>query len=877
MKPEKIFYFASTHWDREWYKTIDQFRFKLVTVMDKVIDTLQKDSSFKIFTIDGQTSLIEDYLIIRKENRDKLTQLIQDGRIIIGPWYTMPDEYLISSESIIQNLLAGHNIAESYHVGPLKCGYVCDIFGHIANLPQILNGFNIDNALVSRGTNDSEIECFFDWKSPDGSSVLTFKAPETCGYGSFFYETMSEFAPNYSEHLDEITEKAISYVERELKRTSLPYVILMDGMDHETIHEFAPELLRRLSEHFQCPVVQESLDSITQNIPVQRPSISGELNSHGKENVMHNKMIPHTLSSRYDLKKANDICQTLLEHYTMPCAAISEIYKQPYIYEYISYAYSHLLQNHAHDSICGCSIDAVHREMLTRFEKTYNTSKEYFDQFCTNIYEQSLSPDGTCTVKIFNPMPYEYHGLLEFDIDFAPDFPVTELPYIKYEQRNAFRVYDEDNNELKYNIVNASRQKFVKEFGHNKRLADTHRIAVISLLRPMGFTSFQIKPFDKPYRITERLSTGPNSCENDYIVFTINADGTVNIKDKHTGITYENLHSFLDCGEIGDGWYHIRPINDRVVSSIGCSVSIEKIFDGYAACRFLIRYEWLLPTQRENVLGFSCRINTYEPYIIESEFTISRTSKLVTVKTTIENTISDHRLQLHLPTNICSDSYYVNQCNLILSRTTGIDHSHYTWKEADISEYPFENLAFIKDSNHGLLFLSKGGLHEISCPGGTKNSMDITMLRCFSKTTGTNGETDGQLHKTQVIEYALMPLSSETNNEIVKIKDQYISGYYSFTIPAAKNIMHESAFHFNSENCSYITSMPSKQSGIIIRAANYSTDKDSCTVTFAKDIETACLCDFLENKISDITFSHNHLTASVPPLKMVNLHITFKE
>ena len=407
MKVEKIFYFASTHWDREWYKTVDEFRYMLIPVLDKVIDTLQTNPAFKIFTLDGQTSVLEDYLTIRPEKREVLTKLIRDGRIIIGPWYTMPDEFLLSGESLIQNLLAGHRIASGYGAKPLKNGYVCDIFGHIANLPQILNGFGIDSALISRGCNDSEIECFFDWISPDGSRVLTFKAPETCGYGSFHFEVMSEFRPDYTSHMEEMTARAISYVERECTRTSLPYVILMDGMDHETIHEFVPEILNALSRHFNCPVEQVRLDEIPGLIRGTRPVKRGELAAHGQANVMHNKVIPHTLSSRYDLKRANDDCQNLLEHYALPISAIDSMAGASPITSYLDYAYGQLLQNHAHDSICGCSIDAVHREMLTRFEKAKRTANEFFEQFCGKAYQAALTSDGCVEVKLFNPLPYE--------------------------------------------------------------------------------------------------------------------------------------------------------------------------------------------------------------------------------------------------------------------------------------------------------------------------------------------------------------------------------------------------------------------------------------------------------------------------------------
>lgn len=920
-KPKKIYYFAATHWDREWYKTVDLYRFSLIPVMDKIIHVLTENPDFKIFTMDGQTSVLFDYLVIREGTayEDALKKLIRDGQLVIGPWFTMPDEFLTSCESMVQNLLYGHSICEKYHTAPLKTGYVCDTFGHIANLPQILNGFNIRSALISRGTNDNDLDAFFDWSSPDGSIVTVFKAPEVCGYGSFWYEVMSEYDPDYKKHLDEITRKAIQYVERELTRSSLPYVVLMDGMDHETIHEFMPEILHRLSEHFGCPVEQKRLDvvfeevkaaldthmanqsiAISSNKPCYR---TGELADHCKANVMHNKLIPHTLSSRYDLKAANDQCQNLLEHYAMPCSAIDEINGNEYIYQYITYAYSELLQNHAHDSICGCSIDAVHREMHVRFTKAYDTASEYFFQYCGREYFRSVNAlknqiseasnreitnsgsgtnEASCLVKIFNPLPYEYQGAIEFDIDFDKEFPVKELPYIKYEQRNSFLILDEDNKELKYNILHAARNMHVKQFGGNKRIADTYRVAVLGRLKPMGFTTFTIKPYELPYRITERFSTSPSSCENDLIRFEIESDGTITLTDKQNGYRYFGLHSFVDCGEIGDGWFHIRPINDRSLSSLGCNVRIEKVFDGYAECKFLVSYEFRLPKEKASSHDFMKRSDRYETLLIHSEFTISRASKLVLVHTEIENNIRDHRLQLHLPTHTISAGIYnVNQCNLILERKTGLDNSHYNWKEADITERSFENMVFIRSDDHknphGLMFISKGGLHEVSCPDDKENSIDITLLRCFDKTVNTDGEPDGQLQGIQSFDYALLPISKETDCELVRIKDQYVCGYKEFTIPAGAKLMNDSAFTFISDGCTYLTCLPSRKTslGIIIRVVNNLGEFSSLTLNFAKEVKNACLCNYLEEECGSAKVTGHVVDVTLSPYQMANIRVEF--
>ncbi len=904
---KKIYYFGATHWDREWYKTVDQYRFKLIPTLNKIIDTLDMDENFEIFTLDGQTSVLEDYLEVQKNTKyhEKLKKLISDKRLLIGPWYTMPDQFLVSTESIIQNLSRGHDICKDYETDALKLGYVCDTFGHVANLPQIFNGFNIKNAVLSRGTNDHDTDCFFNWSSPDGSEVLTFKAPEVCGYGSFFFEVLSTFYPNYASHLDEITEKAIEYINRELTRTDLPYVILMDGMDHETIHEFMPELLKRLELHFNCPVEQAPLDlvfaSIKDDMENNRDINSkeskdgkvynkiGELSDLAKAYEMHAKLIPHTLSSRYDLKQANDYCQNLLEHYAMPIAAIKNIEGNDPMYSYIDYAYGMLLQNHAHDSICGCSIDDVHREMLTRFTKVKNTSEEFFFEHSSKEYfdssveflENSDNLEKSCFVKVFNPLPYTYEGALELDIDFGPDFLVTELPFMKFEQRNSFKIFDEDNNEIKYNIIKAERKKSVKQFGGNKRLADTHRVAIVSTLKPMGYTTFEVKPFELPYRITEGFSTSQTSCENDFINFEIQPNGTISITDKTTNKKYTNLHSFIDTCETGDGWFHIRPINDRTISSLGSPVSIEKTFDGYAECKFTVRYELKLPKEKVKELDFYKRSDIYETCIIRSEFTIERTSALVAVRTEIENNIKDHRLQLHLPTNLEADYYTVNQSNLLLNRPFGQDHSHYTWKEHDITERAFENLVMMrgKDSKNpkGLMFISKGGLHEVSCNGDKDNSLDITLLRCFNKTVNTNGEPDGQLQGLQVIEYALMPLSNESDNELILIKDKYVSGYKYFTIPSGVKTSSGSAFNFSSKGCSYLTTTVSKHSerSIIIRAVNNEAFDSSFILNLTNKASKAYVCNNLEDNLYEVAINNNSVEVAVPKYKMINLKLVF--
>ncbi|HYD47243.1 MAG TPA: hypothetical protein VEB21_02785, partial [Terriglobales bacterium] len=113
----ELFVVPHTHWDREWYQTFQDFRCRLVRLTDRLLDLLERDPSFSHFHFDGQTIVLEDYLEVRPENRPRLRRLIATGRIAVGPWYVLPDEFLVSGESLIRNLQIGHRIAAQF--GPV--------------------------------------------------------------------------------------------------------------------------------------------------------------------------------------------------------------------------------------------------------------------------------------------------------------------------------------------------------------------------------------------------------------------------------------------------------------------------------------------------------------------------------------------------------------------------------------------------------------------------------------------------------------------------------------------------------------------------------------------------------------------------------------
>ena len=115
--PEKTrtaFIVSHTHWDREWYLPYHRFRVNLIRVVDGVLDALESDESFEHFVLDGQAVVLEDYLEARPENAERIAKLVRLGALSLGPWYVLPDEFLVSGEATVRNLLVGNAVAKEF-------------------------------------------------------------------------------------------------------------------------------------------------------------------------------------------------------------------------------------------------------------------------------------------------------------------------------------------------------------------------------------------------------------------------------------------------------------------------------------------------------------------------------------------------------------------------------------------------------------------------------------------------------------------------------------------------------------------------------------------------------------------------------------------
>ncbi len=168
---DRVFVVSHTHWDREWYLTKARFQMMNVDMMRRLLDILTENPEFTSFMLDGQLIALEDYLAVCPDERARIEELVRQGRLTIGPWYVLPDEYLASGEAHIRNYIEGMRVARSFG-GGMRLGYLPDSFGHPSQMPQIISGLGMKEMVFWRGPGPEVHSAEFDWISKDGSKIL---------------------------------------------------------------------------------------------------------------------------------------------------------------------------------------------------------------------------------------------------------------------------------------------------------------------------------------------------------------------------------------------------------------------------------------------------------------------------------------------------------------------------------------------------------------------------------------------------------------------------------------------------------------------------------------------------------------------------------
>jgi mannosylglycerate hydrolase len=415
---------SHTHWDRAWYLPFHRFRHRLVRLVGRLLDLLEETPAYRAFTLDGQTILLDDYLEVRPDQEDRLRRLIEDERLLIGPWYTLPDLFLVSGEAILRNLQIGHDYCEEFG-GGMPVGYIPDPFGHIAQMPQILRGFGLDTYIFMRGLGREEKERFggiFDWEAPDGSTVTAIYQPKgyfpaaALGHPNIFGR-FDGHVPEVDRAAEQVRDAVESMAPLQEERT----LLLSNGFDHMPPQPELPDVLEALNDRMEeieleHGTLPDFVDALTAELGGKAlGTYEGDLIGNADHPVLQS-----VYSTRLYLKRQNHRAQHRLTRVAEPMSAWLDADgigddARPFLRD----AWTTLLKNHPHDDICGCSVDAVHEDDEARFR--------HVDEACTELLTEHLehlqkdggfappveSGDRHTDVWVFNPHPFRQRVRVE--------------------------------------------------------------------------------------------------------------------------------------------------------------------------------------------------------------------------------------------------------------------------------------------------------------------------------------------------------------------------------------------------------------------------------------------------------------------------------
>lgn len=681
MDKKKFVVISHTHWDREWYKTFQQFRLKLVDLIDRLLIILEKNPNY-IFHLDAQTIVLEDYLEIRKDKEELLKKYIKEGNIQVGPWYLQNDFYLTDGESTVKNLQIGIDIAKKFG----KCsyvGYAPDQFGNVSQLPQILNGFGVDSFIFGRGARDFEqkdcqnVELHnpseFIWQSEDGSKCLGV-------FLSCWYNNAQRFSQNIekSKLLVDINENKFNGY------NTSNYVLLMNGVDHlEAQDDILPilEQLRLEGYDIRQYSLEEYVNTVKESVNEKAlPIRYGALNK-GRDD----EMLRGCWSSRIYLKQENIALEDLLKNKLEPLYTYlnQRGLKGIYPKDEMSYLWKELIKNHPHDSICGCSIDAVHDHMEDNFLRIQEMGEDLLERGMKTLshhVESKYGEDKNYVISVFNPIEREYSGTIEVQLDFLAN-----------EKVRSFAIVDEDGNQVEYELIKSKK-------GERCVYSPLNLPGVIDVdVRVVRFNVNGVKPLSsKIYSVVvgKKGKVIKSKEDNDFIendLYKIYFDNGIVVENKKTGKIYNNAIVLEDVADAGDAYvFQKGGDSPMLISPTFVGVKNDKLKK-----QLKVKFNYDCP------IGYDFKNRNRKKKTVKElvDLTVELldNSKTIDVSYSINNKAKDHRLRVvcafgdgELLTDTAFDCDYRKEfehCPVTASNT----HFGYTFAYVKQSEYAVYN------------------------------------------------------------------------------------------------------------------------------------------------------------------------------------------
>ncbi|HAQ1283792.1 TPA: alpha-mannosidase [Enterococcus faecium] len=748
---KKVYIISHSHWDREWYMAYEQHHMRLIELIDDLLELFEVDPSFNSFHLDGQTIILDDYLQVRPEKRQAIQQAINEGKLRIGPFYILQDDFLISSESNVRNMLIGMEESRKWGT-PVMLGYFPDTFGNMGQTPQLMKQAGISAAAFGRGVKpigfDNQVLEAENYSSQ--YSEMWWKGPDqTAIFGLLF--------ANWYSNGNEIPvekEAALAFWKQKLadaeQYASTNHLLMMNGVDHQPVQKDISKAIHLANELFPDYEFIHSnftdyLEAVQKDVPEDLGSVEGELTSQETDGWY---TLANTASARVYLKQWNTKVQRQLENITEPLATMAYEVSGNYPHDQLDYAWKTLMQNHPHDSICGCSVDSVHREMIPRFEKADEVGKylaqDSLEQLTAAI-DTTGFPKDSFPFVIVNTAGMDKTGEAEITI---------ELERKRFAEGIPEQLYQELENlpKRKYHVetksgatIPAILSEETVQFGYDlpkDRFRVPYMARMIKVTLPLeNMPAFSWETFAlvegeaKAEEKETMIHQSGRIIENGPLHLTIEKNGTITMEDRKNKRKLNNLHIFEDIGDIGNEYIFKQPFCDQpILSSNKENSEVKVLVDTPEIAKISILQEMEIPVsaderlekEQQMVVEFRYRKaeRPKEKRILQIKtiMTIRKDSKKIDFETTLDNQMKDHRLRVLFPTKLHVEHHEADSIFEVVKRPNHVSKS---WENPTNPQHQ-QAFVNIHDEEYGVT-VGNFGLNEYEVT--EDGQIAVTLLR----------------------------------------------------------------------------------------------------------------------------------------------------
>ncbi len=830
----------------------------------------------------------------------------------------------MSGEALVRNLVIGHAVAGAF--GRVQAvGYLPDSFGHVAQIPQILRRAGIDSFIYTRGNGDEIDELGYEylWRAPDGSEVLAIN--QAGGY-------YNAAGLGYEEHWYALTRRridpalAVKKIETLFERmdghSNSDVFLLNNGSDHLPPQRELASVLAALREafpetEFRHAGFEDYVEALRASDVPLKP-YTGEL-IRGK----NYHILSGVWSARMYLKQLNDASQNALASRLEPMSAYAHfVLGQDYPAGEIEEAWKLLLENHPHDSICGCSTDDVHEEMVPRFESVLGTAeqlmKNQFERIAPSFGE---SEEGDCAtvVSVMNTLPVTRTEVVDRLILLEPRCdPGGELTLVDEagrpvaceigQRRFVERFWGVDYRSAL--LINQQIDRLaVYEKQYGDRLIKTgderegadrfvHVRFVAEELPGLCHANYFLRPRSDVGSLADatpcpdpvRVEGG--TIDNEFYSVRVRGNGTFDVHDKATGRAFTGLNRLEDTEDIGDEYDYSPAPRSQTITNDDVSGAV-RVIDG-GGLRGTLEATFPLPLPESISADRSGRSSKRVDCRTSVRVSLAHRSPVIEVEVHFDNRAADHRLRAEFPTTVESDTL-VSDGHFYLNRRPIDQPEGADWVQPPAGPYPQEGFSLVEDGERGFALFARG-LPEIEPLRDKAGAvmLSLTLLRAvgwlsrddfptrrFSNAGPTLSTPGAQCLGNHVFRYGVVPftgdclaagvipLSQRFRTPLLSAQgvEEGLAAGGAGLLEVAGDAVAMSAIKRHRQ-----------RDTLVVRLWNLASRTTETTLTSGRGVAAAWLTDLLEERGEELPVGNGkELTVALPAHGIITVEISFPQ